>query len=106
MRMLSDVFPNETEAKVAEGLLATLINSEPPITAVRLKREAQPDIKVLGVISGVGNDDYIRIFEKLIEEGYIGIRGVSTTETMTLGPNSLVAMSEDARRFFEEKYMD
>lgn len=101
--MLNEVFTDAKEAKIAEGLFRTLVDAEQPVIALRLKREAHPDIRAFG-IELVSQDDYERVIECLAKCGYVKIGGMNSAEAMSLGPTSLVTITPEAKMFFQERY--
>ena len=107
MERLEKIFPNEREAKIAQGLLQTLLELEQPALALRVTESAQGNIATLIKGTDVKSKkvDYNEMFMVLLENGYVEVGSLNHAFCMSLGPNSLLTMPEEASKFFQENYI-
>ena len=95
MERLEAIFGSEKDVKIAQGLLQTLREFENPASALYITTQAQERISAL--IESLPRDpkiSYRDMFSKLIQRGYIEVRGLTTTECLTIGPQSMIVMPE------------
>lgn len=96
MRMLNDIFPIEADAKIAEGLVTTLRDSEHSLTAQSLIRKSH--------LQESPSKGFGEIFKGLSMEGYIKLGELSQADAMTVHPNSIVTIHPEARNFIDMNY--
>src|SRR3989344_1890781 len=105
MDRLEAIFGNERETKIAQGLLQTLREFENPANALSITAQAQERISALIASLPRGPKiSYGDMFLKLIQSGYIEVRGLTTTECLTIGPQSMIVIPQNAIPFFDENY--
>ena len=104
MERLEKIFGNEREAKIAQGLLVTILEKTGPVRVIELMIDALPDITVLlgPEDPNPRNANYCSIFEQLLRSGFVK----DIREGRGLDAGTVIVMPEESKTFFEEHYMD
>ncbi|MBI2557901.1 hypothetical protein HYW20_01145 [Candidatus Woesearchaeota archaeon] len=85
MEPLEKIFGNEWEVKIAQELLKTLYDlNRNPAVAISLTEKLQQDRALIELKKTTKQKkiDYMDMFERLIKNDYIKVRGLTPTECM------------------------